>query len=75
MEIIFKAWPEKEGGYSAHAQVEGEDLFTQGETLDELNANVLEVIQLFIEGKGTNGNGSTSIRYTLQFSGKFSVPA
>jgi predicted RNase H-like HicB family nuclease len=47
MELIFEVRDADEGGYYARAL--GHSIFTQGETWDELRANVLEATSLHFE--------------------------
>jgi predicted RNase H-like HicB family nuclease len=47
MELIFEVRDADEGGYYARAL--GHGIFTQGETWDELRANVLEAVSLHFE--------------------------
>ena len=47
MELIFEVRDAEEGGYCAHAP--GLSIFTQGETWEELRANVLEAMSLHFE--------------------------
>jgi hypothetical protein len=47
MELIFEVRDAEEGGYCAHAL--GHAIFTEGETWDELRANVLEATSLHFE--------------------------
>lgn len=47
MELIFEVRDAEEGGYNARAL--GHAIFTQGETWDELRANVLEAASLHFE--------------------------
>jgi predicted RNase H-like HicB family nuclease len=47
MELIFEIRDADEGGYYARAL--GHSIFTQGETWDELRANVLEATSLHFE--------------------------
>ena len=44
-EIVFEVAQEADGGFVAEAL--GESIFTQGETWDELRANVREAVQAF----------------------------
>jgi predicted RNase H-like HicB family nuclease len=47
MELIFEVRDAEEGGYCARAL--GHGIFTQGDTWDELRANVLEATALHFE--------------------------
>jgi predicted RNase H-like HicB family nuclease len=47
MELIFEVREAEEGGYFARAL--GHSIFTQGETWEELRANVLEAASLHFE--------------------------
>ena len=47
MELIFEVRDAEEGGYCARAL--GHAIFTEGETWDELRANVLEATSLHFE--------------------------
>jgi predicted RNase H-like HicB family nuclease len=47
MELIFEIRDAEEGGYFARAL--GHGIFTQGETWDELCANVLEAVAVHFE--------------------------
>lgn len=47
MELIFEVRNAEEGGYCARAI--GQSIFTQGDTLDELRANVDEATALHFE--------------------------
>ena len=47
MELIFEVRDAEEGGYCARAL--GYSIFTQGDTWDELRANVLEATSLHFE--------------------------
>jgi predicted RNase H-like HicB family nuclease len=47
MELIFEIRDAEEGGFSARAL--GHPIFTQGETWEELRANVLEAATLHFE--------------------------
>jgi predicted RNase H-like HicB family nuclease len=47
MELIFEVRDAEEGGYNARAL--GHGIFTQGDTWDELRANVLEATSLHFE--------------------------
>ncbi len=47
MELIFEVRDAEEGGFSARAL--GHAIFTQGETWEELRANVLEAATLHFE--------------------------
>jgi predicted RNase H-like HicB family nuclease len=47
MELIFEVRDAEEGGYCARAL--GHAIFTQGDTWDELRANVLEATSLHFE--------------------------
>ena len=47
MELIFEVRDAEEGGYFARAL--GHGIFTQGETWEELRANVLEATSLHLE--------------------------
>ncbi|MEO8369728.1 MAG: 2-oxoisovalerate dehydrogenase [Candidatus Solibacter sp.] len=47
MELIFEVRDAEEGGYYARAL--GQAIFTQGETWEELRANVLEATSLHFE--------------------------
>ena len=49
-EITFIIHRAEEGGFWARA--EGHSIFTQGETLDELEANIREAVALFFEDHG-----------------------
>ena len=44
-EIVFEVAQEADGGFVAEAL--GESIFTQGDTWDELRANVREAVQAF----------------------------
>ncbi len=44
-ELVFEVIQEADGGYTAEAL--GEAIFTQGDTWEELRANVLEATQAF----------------------------
>lgn len=44
-ELIFEILQESDGGFTAEAL--GENIFTQGDTWDELKANVREAVQAF----------------------------
>jgi predicted RNase H-like HicB family nuclease len=48
MELIFEVRDAEEGGYCARAL--GHAIFTQGDTWEELRANVLEAMSLHFEG-------------------------
>jgi hypothetical protein len=48
MELIFEIRDAEEGGLYAHAL--GHSIFTEGESWDELRANVLEAVSLHFEG-------------------------
>jgi predicted RNase H-like HicB family nuclease len=41
--LTFDVLPDEDGGY--HARCRQADIFTQGETLDEVRKNVLEAVQ------------------------------
>lgn len=58
-ELIFEVMQEAYGGYTAEAL--GESIFTQGDSWDELKANVREVVQAFYFDSVT----PTSIRLHL----------
>ncbi|MCU1236796.1 MAG: hypothetical protein JWP63_4763 [Candidatus Solibacter sp.] len=47
MELIFEIRDAEEGGYCARAL--GHAIFTEGDTWDELRANVLEAVSLHFE--------------------------
>lgn len=47
MELIFEVREAEEGGYYARAL--GQAIFTQGDSWDELRANVLEAAELHFE--------------------------
>jgi len=47
--LVFEVFEDESGGYYAHAHADSQDLFTQGETLDELRRNLDEVSQLYLE--------------------------
>jgi predicted RNase H-like HicB family nuclease len=47
MELIFEVRDAEEGGYSARAL--GHGIFTEGDTWDELRANVLEATSVHFE--------------------------
>ena len=49
MELIFEIRDAEEGGYSARAL--GHSIFTEGETWEELRANVLEATSLHFEAE------------------------
>ena len=51
MELIFEIRDAEEGGYCARAL--GRSIFTEGETRDQLRANVLEAISLHFEDAPT----------------------
>ncbi len=51
MELIFEVRDADEGGY--HARALGHAIFTEGETWDELRANVLEATALHFEDSET----------------------
>jgi hypothetical protein len=44
-ELVFEITQESDGGFTAEAL--GENIFTQGDTWDELKANVREAVQAF----------------------------
>ena len=44
-EIVFEVTQESDGGYSAECLTEG--IFTQGDTWDELRANVREAVEAY----------------------------
>ena len=44
-EIVFEISQDRDGGFTAEAL--GESIFTQGDTWDELRANVREAVQAF----------------------------
>ena len=44
-ELVFEVTQEADGGYVAEGL--GEDVFTQGDTWEELRANVLEAVRAF----------------------------
>jgi len=44
-ELVFEVTEEAEGGYSAECLTE--DIFTQGDTWDELRANVKEAVSVY----------------------------
>ncbi len=48
-EIIFLVEEDLEGGYNARAL--GEAIFTQGETLDELRANIRDAVDCHFEAE------------------------
>ena len=47
MELIFEVREAEEGGYYARAL--GQPIFTEGDTWDQLRANVLEAVSLHFE--------------------------
>ena len=49
VELIFEVRDAEEGGYCAHAL--GHSIFTQGETWEELRANVLDAMSLHFEDR------------------------
>jgi len=50
-EIIFSVQESPEGGYEARAL--GHDIFTQGETMDELRAMVRDAVRCHFDGDST----------------------
>ena len=46
-ELVFEVTQEADGGYVAEAL--GENIFTQGDTWEELRTNVREAVELFFE--------------------------
>ena len=46
-ELIFEVRDAEEGGF--HARALGQAIFTQGETWDELKANVLEALDVYFD--------------------------
>ncbi len=50
-EIIFSVQESPEGGYEARAL--GHDIFTQGETMDELRAMVRDAVRCHFDGNST----------------------
>jgi len=44
-ELVFEVTQEADGGYVAECL--GEDIFTQGQTWEELRANVVEAVRAF----------------------------
>ena len=48
-ELVFEVREEPEGGFSAEAL--GESIFTQGDTWEELRANVQDATRLHFEGE------------------------
>lgn len=48
MELIFEIRGAEEGGFFAHAL--GRAIFTEGDTSEQLRANVLEAVSLHFEG-------------------------
>lgn len=52
-ELIFVVEEDPEGGYTARAQ--GQSIFTEADTLDELRTNIREAVQChFEEGEAPN---------------------
>jgi predicted RNase H-like HicB family nuclease len=51
MELIFEIRDAEEGGFCAHAL--GHAIFTEGETWEELRANVLDAVLLHFEDAPT----------------------
>jgi predicted RNase H-like HicB family nuclease len=49
-EIVFNVKPDVTGGYCASAFEQS--IFTQGETFEELLANIREAVELYAEGSG-----------------------
>jgi predicted RNase H-like HicB family nuclease len=65
-------YPDETGGYTG----EIEDLpgcFTQGETLEELNANMVEARRLWLESVYEDGLDIPLPRQDTEYSGKFNV--
>jgi predicted RNase H-like HicB family nuclease len=55
-EMVFEVSEEADGGYSAECLTE--DIFTQGETWQELRANVKDVVKAyFFDARNHNGFG------------------
>ena len=48
-ELQFVVKQEEDGGYCASCTFPGNGLFTQGDTLEELHANIAEVTQLYLD--------------------------
>jgi predicted RNase H-like HicB family nuclease len=49
MELIFEIRDAEDGGYCARAL--GHDIFTEGDSWEELRANVLEAVEVHFEGE------------------------
>ena len=75
--LLFEVFEDETGGYYAHAKAGTHDLFTQGETLDELKRNLDEVSQLYLEDliEETGKSIPEGITYSMIYHGRVKIPA
>ena len=68
-ELTFTVEEEDEGGFGAHCSFPGHGLFTQGDSLAELRANIEEVIQLYLDDLVDEFGPAAPVeaRYVLRF--------
>lgn len=68
-ELHFTIEAEEDGGYSAACLLPGHGVFTQGDSLGELHANLEEVTQLYLEGLADELGAAapTAARIVLHF--------
>lgn len=75
--LVFEVFEDVTGGYYAHARAGHNDLYTQGDTLDELRRNLDEVSQLYLETliNETGQPMPEGIEYSMVFTGRIRIPA
>jgi predicted RNase H-like HicB family nuclease len=71
-ELQFLIEHEADGGYCASCSLPGEGIYTQGDNLEELHANLEEVVQLYLEGLADDLGSSAPNAATISL--KFITP-
>ena len=62
LDVVFEVAADESGGYCAQAQLGSHSLFTEAETLDELEAMIRDVLRLYAKESG-NAVASYSLRF------------
>jgi predicted RNase H-like HicB family nuclease len=75
--LVFEVFEDESGGYYAHARIDHHDLYTQGETLDELKRNLDEVSGLYLKDmmSETGQAMPEGLNYSMTFVGRAKIPA
>lgn len=62
IDVVFDVAADESGGYCAQAKLDNHSLFTEGDTLDELDAMIRDVLRLY-----ASESGNSIASYALRF--------